>query len=71
MLTLTESKTEILLKIGAILGKVHTGVSTIDGVAAIEVDTDKIGVLVAIVHKTKVDEEKIDEVLTECIGVTQ
>ena len=65
---LTESKTEILLKIHATLSKVYTGVSTIDGVAAIEVDTEKIGVLVAIVHKTKVDVDKIDEVLTGCLG---
>ena len=62
---LTESKTKILLKIGAILGRVHTSISTI---GAIEVDADKIGVLAATVHKTEVDEDKIDEVLTECIG---
>ena len=68
---LTESKTEILLKICATLGKVYIGVSTIDGVAAIEVDTDKIGVLVAAIHKTEVDEDKIieePERLTECPG---
>ena len=63
---LTESKTEILLKIGAKLDKVYTRVSTIDGVAAIEVDTDKIGVLVATVHKTEVDVDKTDEVLNGC-----
>ena len=39
---LTESKTEILLKNGATLSRVHTGVSTIDDVADVEVDTDKI-----------------------------
>ena len=38
---LTESKTEILPKNGAILGRVHTDVSTIDGVADVEVDIDK------------------------------
>ena len=66
---LTESKTEILVKIGATLSKVYTGVSTIDGVAAIEVDTDKIGVPIATILKTEVDEDKIVEktkVLTEC-----
>ena len=56
MLILTESKTEILLKIGAILGKVHTGISTIDA-------TDKIGVLNASILKTK--DAKTDEVLTK------
>ena len=63
MLMLTESKTEILLKIGAILGRVHTGISTI---GAIEVDVDKIGVLNVVVLKTEVDEVKIDEILTRC-----
>ena len=63
---LTESKTEILLKIGATLGKVYTRVSTVDGVAAIEVDTEKIGVLATIVHKIEVDVDKTDEVLTQC-----
>ena len=62
---LTESKTEILLKIGAILGRVHTGISTI---GAIEVDADKVGLLATIVLETEVDEVKIDEVLTICPG---
>ena len=57
---LTESKTEILLKIGAILGRVHIGISI--------VDADKIGVLAAVVLKIEVDEVKIDEVLTGCPG---
>ena len=65
MLMLTESKTEILLKIGAILGRVHTGISTI---GAIEVDAEKIGVLDATIHKTEVDEVKTNEVLTGCLG---
>ena len=56
---LTESKTEILLKIGTILTIVHIGISTID---AIELDADKIGVLIATIHKTEVDEVKNDEV---------
>ena len=62
---ITESKTEILLKIGAILGRVHTGIST---VGAKKVDAGKIGVLDATVHKTEVDEVKTDEVLTVCLG---
>ena len=45
---LTEFKTEILLKIGAILGKVHIGISTVDA-------TDKIRVLNAPIFK--IDEE--------------
>ena len=61
---LTGFKTETLLKIGAILGKVHIGVSTIDGVAAIEVDIDKIGVHIAIELKIEVEEAKTDEILT-------
>ena len=56
MLILTESKTEMLLKIGEIPGKVHTGTSTVDG-------TDKIGVLNASILKTEVEDAKIDEVL--------
>ena len=66
MLTLTKSKAKMLLKIGAMLGRVYTGVSRIDGVAAIEVDTEKIGVLIAAVLKTEVEDAKIDEILTEC-----
>ena len=53
MLTLTESKAEMLLKIGAMLNRVYTRVSTIDGVAAIEVDTEKIGVLNLLYSKLK------------------
>ena len=68
MLTLTESKAKMLLKIGAILGRVYIGVSTIDGVAAIEVDTNKIGVLNADVLKTEVEDAKTDEILTVCPG---
>ena len=64
MLMLIESKTEILLKIGAIIGRVHTGISTM---GAIEVDADKIGGLNAIVVKTEVDNAKIDEILTRCL----
>ena len=56
MLTLTESKTEILLQIGAILGKVHTGISIVDA-------TNKIGMLNAPILKT--GEVKTVEVLTE------
>ena len=78
----TESKTEILLKTGVILDRVHTGVSIIDDVA---VDTDKIekiGVLtkevtdtsvLKIEELTKVDVDKIIEqtkVLIECIGAS-
>ena len=58
MLILTESKIEMLLKIGEIPGKVHTGTSTVDG-------TDKIGVLNASVLKTEVEEltfSSVDEV---------
>ena len=55
MLMLTESKTEMLLKIGEILGNVHTGVSTV-------VATDKIGVLNS--HVLKIGEVKIFEVHT-------
>ena len=62
MLMLTESKTKILLKIGAILGRVHTSISTI---GVMEVDADKIGVLNASVLKTEVEDAKIDEELTE------
>ena len=51
MLILIESKTEILLKIGAILGRVHTGISTVDAT-----------VLNASVLKTK--DAKTYEVLT-------
>ena len=40
MLTLTKSRIEILLKIGETLGKVHTGISTVDVLG-------KIGVLSA------------------------
>ena len=57
---LTKSKSEILLKIGAIPDRVHTGISTI---GAIEVDADKIGVLNATMLKTKVDEVKTIEIL--------
>ena len=64
MLTLTKSKAKMLLKIGAMLGRVYTGVSRIDGVAAIEVDTEKIGVLIAVVLKTEVEDAKTDEILT-------
>ena len=60
---LTESKTEILLKIGAILGRVHTGISTM---GAIEVDANKIGELNVVVLKTEVDDAKTDEILTRC-----
>ena len=63
MLTLTESKTEILLKIGAIISRVHTGISTM---GAIEVDAEKIGVLSAVVLKTEVDDAKTDDILTGC-----
>ena len=58
---LTESKTKILIKIGAILNKVHTGISTM---GAIEVDANKIGVLNVVVLETKVDDVKTDEILT-------
>ena len=54
MLTLTESKIEILLKIGEMLGNVHTGISIV-------VALDKIGVLNAPVLKT--GEVKTVEVL--------
>ena len=60
---LTEPKTEILLKIGAILSKVHTGISTM---GAIEVDADKIGELNAAMLKTEVDDAKTDDILTGC-----
>ena len=78
---LIESKTEILLKNGATLDRVHTGVSTIDDIANVVVDTDKIdkiGVLTKVVidasipkieELTEVDVDKIveqTEVLTEC-----
>ena len=58
MLILTESKTKILLKIGAIIGKVHTGISTVDG-------TEKIVVLNASVIKTEVEDAKINEEVIE------
>ena len=61
---LTGFKTETLLKTGAILSNVHIGVSTIDGEAAIEVDTDKIGVHIAVEFKIEVEEAKTDDVLT-------
>ena len=82
---LTESKTEILLKNGATLDRVHTGVYTIDDIADVSVDTDKIdriGVLTEevidtsvfkIEELTEVDVEKIveqTEVLKECMGVS-
>ena len=57
---LTKSKTKILLKIGAILIRVHTGISI--------VDANKTGALATTIHKTKVDEVKTDEVLTGCPG---
>ena len=63
---LTESKTEILLKIGAILGRVHTGISTM---GAIEVDAEKIGALNVVVLKTKVDEVKTVKILTGSLVV--
>ena len=53
MLILTESKTEILLKIGAILGKVHTGISIVDA-------TDEIEVFNASVVKIEVEDAKND-----------
>ena len=46
---LTESKTKIPLKNGAILNRVHTNVSIVDEVADVEVDTDNSDV-----DKTKV-----------------
>ena len=49
---LTKSKIEILLKNGVTLDRVHTGVSTIDDIADVAVDTDKtnnIGVLTEVV----------------------
>ena len=52
---LTESKIEMLLKIGEILGNVHTGISIVDA-------TDKIGVLNSPV--LKIGEVKIVEVHT-------
>ena len=55
MLILIESKTEMLLKIGEMLGKVHTGMSTVDVL-------DKIGVLNS--HVLKIGEVKIVEVHT-------
>ena len=55
MLILIESKTEILLKIGAILDNVHTRMSTVDVL-------DKIGVLNSLVLKT--GNAKTVEVLT-------
>ena len=61
---LTESKTKILLKIGAILSKVHTRISTM---GAIEVDADEIGELNAVVLKTEVDATKTGEILTRCL----
>ena len=69
---LTKSKTEILLKNGAIIDRVHTGVSTIDEIAIVEVDTDKTRILDDVVFKTEIDEDKIVEetnVLIECLGV--
>ena len=47
----------MLLKIGVILDKVHTSISTVDG-------TEKIGVLNASILKTEVEDAKIDEELT-------
>ena len=79
---LIESKIEILLKNGATLNRVHIGVSTIDDIADVVVDTNKIdktGVLTEVVtdasilkieELTEVDVDKIVEqtkVLTECI----
>ena len=81
----TESKTEILLKNGVILDRVHTGVSIIVDMADVAVDTDeteKIGVLteevtdtsvLKIEELTEVDVDKIveqTEVLTECTGAS-
>ena len=55
MLTLTESKTEMLLKIGEILGRVHTGIFTVDVL-------EKIGVLNS--PALKIEKLKIVEVHT-------
>ena len=57
MLMLTESKTRRLLKIGAIRGKVHIGISIVDA-------TDEIEVLNASVVKIEVEDAKTDEILT-------
>ena len=78
---LAKSKTEILLKNGATLDRVHTGISTIDGVANVAVDTDKTdkaevltgASVLKIEELTKVDVDKIveqTEVLTECTGAS-
>ena len=78
---LTKSKTKILPKNGATLGRVYIDVSTIDDIIDVEVDTakaneDKIGILtnvedvvvIKIEELTGIDEDKIVEqtiVLTE------
>ena len=55
---LTKSKTEILLKNGATLDRVHTSISTIDGV----VDTDKIDKAEVLTDASVLKIEEITEV---------
>ena len=58
---LTKSKTEMPLNNGAKLHRVRMGVSTIDEIDVVEVDTDKIGILTKVVLKIVVDVDKIVE----------